>query len=164
MTSGKLFWPGLIGLLLTAVIACPGLAAALEPILRAGAIAPSQAAAGQEFDLELPLEVANGYHINSTKPEDESLIPTSLELADNPHFRLLGQKWPKPIQRKFPYTDSSIPVFEGKMRISLRVAVAPGTPAGDYNLRAIISYQGCSDEACLMPDELALDIPVKIAP
>ena len=127
-------------------------------------MATATATIGAEFTLKLTLVVTNGYHINSTKPEDDSLLPTLLELKDNPHLRLLKTDWPAPHHRKFPYTDSKIPVYEGKITLVLHLAAKAGAPAGDYRLGATISYQGCTETACLMPDELNLEIPVRLVP
>jgi hypothetical protein len=154
----------LCAVLLTMAPAGPTGAQDLAPILKAGPQSQTQAKAGAEFPLKLSLVVTDGYHINSTKPEDDSLLPTRLELKKNPVFRLLKVDWPTPHLRKFPYTDSKIPVYEGKIHPVLHLAAKAGAPAREYRLEVTISYQGCTDTACLMPDELTLQIPVRLVP
>ena len=44
---------------------------------------------GTEFKLAVEAEVAESWHINSDKPYDEYLIPTSLMVPENPNFKLI---------------------------------------------------------------------------
>lgn len=168
MRASKSVSVWIFGVLLAMAFAGTAPAQDLPPILKAGPLAQTQAQAqakiGREFPLKLTLMVTDGYHINSTKPEDDSLLPTRLELKNNPHFRLLKTDWPAPHHRKFPYTDSKIPVYEGKLNLVLHLAAKAGAPAGDHRLEVTISYQGCTETACLMPDELNLEIPVRLVP
>lgn len=56
-----------------------------QEIVKIRAIPPEKPVSpGESFELTLELTVAAGFHLNSSKPDDEMLVPTSVELKKTP--------------------------------------------------------------------------------
>ncbi len=68
---------------------------------------------GSEFKLAVEVNVSEGWHINSDKPYDEYLIPTSLTIVENPNFKLKKVAYPKAHDYKFSFSESPLSVWEG---------------------------------------------------
>ena len=63
---------------------------------------------GSEFKLALEVNVEEGWHINSHKPYDEYLIPTSLTIIENPNFKLKKVAYPEPHDFKLSFSESPL--------------------------------------------------------
>ena len=92
---------------------------------------------------------------------------------------------PPPLQVAFASTGESLPVHEGRVRISGRARLRWSPPpsmfggleeavsrraiaSGDYRLRGALRYQACSDVVCLEPRverfEVAIVVEANVAP
>src|SRR5688572_27019770 len=88
--------------------------------INAGTIAPdivtvrvseSIVYAGESNSVEIGVNVKEGYHIQANIVKDESLIPTTLEIATNEFLTITNQEFPPSKQFKLEGTDSSLVVF-----------------------------------------------------
>jgi thiol:disulfide interchange protein DsbD len=89
--------------------------------------------------------ILSGWHINSNKPLDDFVIPTTLkfESAD-----LTGVQFPPHVLRSFTFTGGSkLAVYEGTIHIGFTAKLH----AGAKDLRAQLHYQACNDKVCLPP-------------
>ena len=118
---------------------------------------------GTEFKLALEVNVAEGWHINSDKPYDEYLIPTSLIIVENPNFRLKKVAYPKPHDYKFSFSESPLSVWEGTIYKGALIQVDSNTIPGNYSLVVELQYQACNEMSCQAPTTLTDTINVLVA-
>lgn len=118
---------------------------------------------GTEFKLALEVNVAEGWHINSDKPYDEYLIPTSLTIVENPNFRLKKVAYPKPHDYKFSFSESPLSVWEGTIYKGALIEVDSNTIPGNYSLVVELQYQACNEMSCQAPTTLTDTINVLVA-
>lgn len=118
---------------------------------------------GSEFKLAIEVNVAEGWHINSDKPYDEYLIPTSLAIVDNPNFKLKKVAYPKPHDYKFSFSESPLSVWEGTIYKGALIEVDSATIPGDYQLVIKIQYQACNEMSCQAPTSISDTINIEVA-
>jgi uncharacterized protein YyaL (SSP411 family) len=95
------------------------------------------------------LNIADGWHVNSNKPLEDFLIPTSLSLMETD--TATQAVYPEPISRSLRFNDNSpLSLYEGEVDIYI-----PLTKAKD-SLQAQLELQVCSDEICLAPETVIM--------
>src|SRR4051794_4665299 len=69
---------------------------------------------GAAAKLELVLDIDDGYHINSNRPNDKNLIATALKFDRTKGLALTPVAYPKAKLQKFEFSEKPLSVFEGK--------------------------------------------------
>lgn len=112
-----------------------------------------------ENQLTLQLNLRPGWHINSHKPANKNLIPTTLSLHENSAGWSLEQlHYPAPVRRRLGFAQEPLELYEGDIRISARLHKSSSDGAkGKALLR--LQIQSCSDELCLLPEVLLFNAP-----
>ena len=113
--------------------------------------------AGRLSTVTLHFRIAPGLHINSHKPKDEELIPTTLSIPEDSGVRIEGAVYP-------PGTDFTLPldprtklsVYSGEFTIQARIVAT----AGDHLVKARLRYQACDNSACMPPRTMTAAIDV----
>ncbi|MCW9066284.1 MAG: thioredoxin domain-containing protein [Ignavibacteriaceae bacterium] len=118
---------------------------------------------GSEFKLALEVNVEEGWHINSDKPYDDYLIPTSLTIVENPNFKLKKVAYPKPHDYKFSFSESPLSVWEGTIYKGALIEVDSNTVPGMYPLIVKLQYQACNEMSCQAPTSVMDTINVEVA-
>jgi uncharacterized protein len=96
--------------------------------------------------LEVTLSIQDGYHINAHEPGIDELVPLTIDLDGNvdatPHYprgeRLNGAA----------FADEPVSVHTGQVRVPVTIERTGDMPE---RLRLMVTYQACTDEACLSP-------------
>lgn len=118
--------------------------------------------AGKQAKVTLVLSIKRGFHVNSNRPQDKSLLPTRVALSPRAGFTLNRVAYPTPRRRKFSFTDKPIDVFEGRVNVVMSIGVAKRVKPGPHPLKVKVTYQACDDEACLMPEEASASVTIKV--
>lgn len=135
-----------------------------QSILTVKAVSPAKAVApGDTFELTLELTVAPGYHINSQKPEDELLVPTSVELKKDPALELKEVIFSEAKKKKFKFSDKPLSVYEGQVKVKLKIELAEGVCGSSLEIEGKVRYQACDQEACLRPSSVPFKATIKLA-
>ncbi len=101
------------------------------------------------------IEVAPGWHINSDKPLQDYLIPTSLILVNAEPLKNVS--YPEAVTRQLGFQRSKLDLFEGKFQITGELP----KPSADLNTAEVeLQIQACSDEICLAPESLLFTVPL----
>lgn len=116
---------------------------------------------GDVVEGTITAKIADGWHVNSSKPLEEFAIPTVLEL-DPATAELLEAKYPPHQMKAFEFTGGKeLAVYDGTFPIGFRARLKPGAT----KLTATLKYQACSDRVCLPPNTASVDIdPSKLVP
>ena len=123
---------------------------------------PVPAKAGSAVEVKLPLQLREGYHVNSNMPPDPYLIPLRLSWESGP-FTGFEVVYPKPILMKLGFFPQPLPVFSGRFELVTRFKVAASVPPGLVNLPGKLRYQACNDRMCLPPKTLDFTLPVSVS-
>jgi thiol:disulfide interchange protein DsbD len=118
---------------------------------------------GTEFKVAVKADVADTWHINSDKPYDEYLIPTSLIITENPYFKLNQTAYPDPHDYKFSFSESPLSVWEGTVYFGALLSVNSGVEPGIYSLIVELEYQACNDMSCQAPTAITDTINIEVA-
>lgn len=101
-------------------------------------------------EVHVQIDVKDGWHINSDKPYQDYLIPTSLSNAQGDP--LTNVAYPQPIERQLGFERSVLSLFENS--ITLRTNVA----GNESSMKIQARLQACSDEVCLPPETITLPV------
>ena len=118
---------------------------------------------GHSTPVQFIFRVKDPYHINSSKPLAEELIPTQL------HFSLPGEiaigrmQYPAGKLMSFPFDPSTkLSVYSGDLVVR-GLVVAPKTAStGTYTVHGELKYQACDNNACYPPKKLEFTFDVKV--
>ena len=97
--------------------------------------------------LRLDAALAEGWHVNSHKPSEDYLIPTSVRLDPASGVRFGEPRYPDGVARKFAFSETPLSVYEGKFTIDVPVSWTAAPEA----LSGALDYQACNDKQCNPP-------------
>lgn len=123
---------------------------------------PVAAKAGGAFEVKLPLQLREGYHVNTNMPPDPYLIPLRLSW-DSVSIAVAEIVYPKPELRKVDFFKGSLPVYSGHFDLVTRFKVAASVPPGLVNVAGKLRYQACNDRMCLPPKTVDISLPVSVS-
>lgn len=109
---------------------------------------------------KIPVQVKEGYHVNSNTPSEEYLIPLKLTWTSTGALEAGAVTYPKPSMET--YIDKPISVFTGNFDLVANFKVAPNAPAGPGVATGKLSYQACNNKACFPPKKVDVTIPYQI--
>ncbi|KXJ61060.1 MAG: hypothetical protein AXW14_10545 [Alteromonas sp. Nap_26] len=96
-------------------------------------------------DYIIEITMAPGWHINSNKPLDKSLIATEIVASSN---QTLQVSYPTPVKRKLGFSQKPLSLYEGQL--SIPIARDKKAPLDKF----ILKTQACSEKLCLLPETL----------
>lgn len=120
--------------------------AELTPLL-----ASDRVAAGTELRAALKVTLPEGFHVNSNKPRDESLIPIVLTVTPPAGVTVKEIVFPAPTDLKQRGADQPLSVFEKDFTIGVAFTVDPGAALGALEIPARLRYQACDETMCYIP-------------
>jgi thiol:disulfide interchange protein DsbD len=143
----------------------PDVKASESPVTVEAFTSHSKIVPGGTVYVALRLTVESGWHINSNKPYDEYLIPTSVELADSSAAQLVKIDYPegKPIKFAFSPTEP-LSVYDKISWIKLQLALNKNRTSGAIAVPIEVATQACNDRSCVAPTTQTLNIPLEIDP
>jgi len=98
------------------------------------------------------LEIPDGLHVNSNRPNNQYAIPTTLRLYSK-DVNVGKVLYPRGKDKKFPFNENPINIYEGKVRFIFSVKVPQSFKGKTIKVRAVVRYQACNDEVCFPPKE-----------
>jgi DsbC/DsbD-like thiol-disulfide interchange protein len=123
---------------------------------------PVAAKAGTTVEVRLPLQLREGYHVNSNMPPDTYLVPLRLTWEPGP-VSASETVYPKPSLRKVDFFPAPLPVFSGRFELLTRFKVAASAQPGLVNVAGKLRYQACNDRLCLPPKTIEITLPVSVS-
>lgn len=107
--------------------------------------------------------IQDGFHINSNQPSESYLIASRVELIEAGPFTLDKIDYPKGELKTFDFApDEKLSVYEGTVKLPLRLRAKAGTRAGSHTLRLAFHYQACNDQVCLPPAKREATLKVEL--
>lgn len=113
--------------------------------------------AGKPSQVALHFRIAQGLHINSNKPTDEFLIPTTFAIPDGAGVRLAGIVYPAGTMITLPVDPKTkLSVYTGDFTIQARIVAT----AGNHLVQGKLHYQACDQNQCMPPKTITVAIDV----
>jgi thioredoxin:protein disulfide reductase len=122
-----------------------GVAATLAPIVEQNAVP------GRAVRAALQVALPPGFHVQSNKPRDPSLIPTVLTFDPPAGVTVEEIVFPTPVELRQAGVDQPLAVYEQAFAIGVRFMVARSVEKGDLVIPAHLRYQACNDTTCFAP-------------
>lgn len=147
----------------------PSAPPAVEPFVQPGidvrgVFSVNKAQRGASFQGAVVLGIPNGYHINSNRPTNKFMIPTSVRVTGPRGVRIGPVRYPRANVRTFGFApDERLPVFEGSPAMRFDVNVPASFKQDKLRLRVVVAYQACSNEACFRPDQRDVTLSINVA-
>ncbi len=118
---------------------------------------------GKPSVLTVELAISGPYHINSDRPLEDYLIPTTLEFDPRQDVAFGRITFPSAMVKKLPVSDSPMAVFEGIVKIAAEITAASTIKTKEIVIRGKVRYQACDDRSCLPPVRQAFDLTIPVA-
>lgn len=117
--------------------------------------------AGSELKFALKGKVSDTWHINSNKPNDDFLIPTTVELQHN-DFKLENVLYPKVKEYQFGFSDKPVAVYEGEITIAGIIKIPEDAQINSYIIPIVFTYQACNDVTCMPPNSIVDTLEITV--
>ncbi|MQA29770.1 MAG: DUF255 domain-containing protein [Luteitalea sp.] len=122
-----------------------------------------RAVAGTEVRAALQVQLPEGFHVNSDKPRDPSLIPVKLEFVDPPAgIEVAELVFPEATELKQRGAEQPLMVFERDFVVGVVFRVAAGT-TGTVVVPARLRYQPCDETMCYFPTNVQAEWALTVA-
>lgn len=105
------------------------------------------------------VRIRRGYHINSNRPNEPYLIPTSLTW-DQTSIRVVSVDYPPAEEVRYDFSEEPLSVYSSRIEIVTTFEVE-GASEGLTELRGRFRFQACNDKACLPPKTIPVAVPVR---
>ncbi len=92
--------------------------------------------------------LASGWHVNSHKPTEDYLIPTTVSLNAEAGVQFGEPRFPEGKMEKFSFSEAPLSVYAHDFTIEVPLRWSGTTPPA---LSGAIEYQACNDTQCLAP-------------
>lgn len=104
--------------------------------------------------LSVTLNIAQGWHVNAHEVANADFIPTSVAVGTRTSSMPSTVNYPDYKKVKLGFSDDVLSLFEGKVKIEVQL-----TERSENADVVQLEAQACSDEICLLPELLTLNIP-----
>jgi hypothetical protein len=118
---------------------------------------------GSRAPMQITLHVQPGFHINSSKPLTEELIPTQVHFTPPEDLVIAKVQYPAGVLMSFPFDPTTkLSVYSGDVTVKAMVLPSPKAATGTYTVHAEVKYQACDNNACYPPKRMPIAFDVKI--
>lgn len=117
--------------------------------------------AGSQFKVILEAHIAESWHVNSNKPNDEFLIPSKVTVKSD-KVTLKNVSYPQPKDLKFEFSEKPVSVFSDNIKMELTFLVDKNSSNGKFSIPVKFNYQACNDQTCMPPTEVSEKLTVEV--
>jgi len=120
----------------------------------------SAAEAGGTYRAAVVVDIIDGWHINSSSPYQDWLIPA--ELSYDSVSGLTPDALLYPSGKNVKLLDEDISVWGGRVVIPFEITVAAEAAEGDLVLPIRFTYQPCNDQTCVAPETVEIPLTISV--
>ena len=110
------------------------------------------------YTVFINIDIKEGWHLNSNKPLDEYLTPTSVRLVDSTHIKIVKIEYPPEMIAKLQFSDSELSLYEGMVTIKVILKADDIFIRNKKKVEFELEYQSCNNQTCLFPVQKILSI------
>jgi cytochrome c biogenesis protein CcdA len=111
---------------------------------------------GSSVKTRVDVKVSPGFHVQSDKPRDPSLIPLTLTFDVPPGVTVGKLTFPPAKDFMLKGSNEPLAVFEGAFSIGVELVLAKDLGASELIVPARLRYQACDDSVCFRPTTIPL--------
>ena len=97
------------------------------------------------------MEIPAGLHVNSNRPSSPYAIATAVSVTGTRGTSVGGVAYPRGRNRKFPFSEEPINVYEGRVIFNFSLTVPRSFSGRTIRVTARVRFQACTDEVCYPP-------------
>lgn len=153
---------GLIAVLLVSLVwaQTPG---EKQPSVIMAPVGNVQLRAGGSVSLPLDFRIGSDFHINSSKPRADYLIPTVLKLNPSEPVTVGDVKYPTGEDMSFAFSpNEKLSVYSGDFSINTTLKAPADAAAGTYPVKGELRFQACDRSACYPPRSIPVQFQVTV--
>jgi len=143
------------------LLSLPSLPAQSSSVLTVKSPPPVTGQRNSTLTARVTLQLRSGYHVNSSTPADEYLIPLKLSWDGAP-LATLDVAYPAPHMANYSFSKKPVSIYSGQFDVITRFRVPANAPLGPLVLAGKLRYQACNDSTCLPPKTVEVKLPVEI--
>lgn len=121
-------------------------------------LSPNKTQRGRTVQASVVMDIPSGYHVNSSKPLEKFLIPTSLKVETPNGIRVGSVSYPRAVLRRFKFSENRVSVYEGLATMRFNITVPKSFNPGSAEVKVRLRYQSCNDEICFPPQTRELSL------
>jgi hypothetical protein len=110
------------------------------------------------FNVFININIKEGWHLNSSKPLDEYLTPTSVKLVDTSEIKIVKIEYPPELITKLQFSDSELSLYEGMVMIKIILKADATFMKDKKKVEFEIEYQSCNNQTCLFPAQKIISV------
>jgi|CZKP01.1.fsa_nt_gi hypothetical protein len=110
------------------------------------------------FTVFINVNIKVGWHLNSNKPLDEYMTPTSVKSKDRSGIKILKIEYPPEIIAKLQFSDSELSLYEGMVTIKVILKADDAFLKSKKKAKFELEYQSCNSQTCLFPVQRVLSV------
>ena len=110
------------------------------------------------FTVFININIKDGWHLNSNKPLDEYMTPTSIKLKDTSGIKILNIEYPPEMITKLQFSDSELSLYEGMVTIKVTLKADDVFIKDKKKTEFELEYQSCNNQTCLFPVQKVLSV------
>ncbi len=119
---------------------------------------------GQTFEAAVVVQIVKGFHMNSNKPSEDYLIPTTITPNPPQGIRVVDTIYPPGQMKAFSFSPNKpLNVYTDTVTLRLKMAADAAAPLGATSIPATLRYQACNDSACLPPVKVPVTVNIDVA-
>ena len=119
--------------------------------------------AGQSTPIVLEVTIKSPYHINADQQLEDFLIGATVDFKAPAGVVYKKIMFPPAEIRKLDLSPNPMAIYEGTVKISAEVVLAPNFKAAEFAIEGTIGYQACDASTCLPPAEAKFSQKIKVA-
>ena len=120
-------------------------------------------APGGAYPVVFQVQIQFPWFLHGPEKSPENPFPTRFHFSEIPGVSISDIQFPPTIEKKFSFTDKSVAVYAGKITVRGKLKVGDGAPQGKQVIKGQLSFQACSANACLPPENVSFSFPVTVA-
>ncbi len=117
---------------------------------------------GSVINLELLINIREGWHINSNEPLDPNMVPTFVSLKDTSAYKLKKIIYPQPHLKKLSFSEKELALYEYEAIVKIQIIIDKNYGKKNLNVSGKIQYQPCNDQTCLFPFKKSFSADLEI--
>jgi hypothetical protein len=110
------------------------------------------------FTVFININIKDGWHLNSNKPLDEYMTPTSVRLTDTTDIKVVKIEYPPEMIAKLQFSDSELSLYEGMVSIKVILKADDVFIKNKKIAEFELEYQSCNNQTCLFPVQKVLGV------
>ena len=110
------------------------------------------------FTIFVNIDIKEGWHLNSNKPFDEYLTPTTVKLKDSSGIKIVNIEYPPEMISKLQFSESELSLYEGMVTIRVILKADAVFLMNKKKAELELEYQSCNNQTCLFPVQKILSV------